>query len=270
MKNVEPSKTARGEGKWTPVEVVHVFPAASDPQAVPRPRVKSDLLSNSLSYKDRSGVFFHQLSQALTSLRGVLELALLIEGDEQEYRRAIQQSLAQAEGLVQVFKSYRAMPEVETTGFGDEPVGLEEVVRLALEQLHPLADSRRLTVHLESGANCVVQTGSSRLLGALRQGLLCAMCQSPPGGKLEVTLSRHVNNACLTISASAQGAKSVSQPGFGPNSGHECTKEVAGEIVEGDWTAVRSAVEALDDSLLAVTTEAFPLFCEIWIPLSRS
>jgi hypothetical protein len=36
-----------------------------------------------------------------------------VDSDEQEYRRAIQQSLAQAEGLVQLFRSYRAMAEGE-------------------------------------------------------------------------------------------------------------------------------------------------------------
>jgi hypothetical protein len=53
------------------------------------------------------------MSQCLTSLRGTLELALLVDSDEQEYRKAIQQSLAQAEGLVQLFSSYRATAEAE-------------------------------------------------------------------------------------------------------------------------------------------------------------
>jgi hypothetical protein len=47
----------------------------------------------------------------LTSLRGTLELALLVDCDAQDYRRAIQQSLVQAEGLVQLFKSYRAVAQ---------------------------------------------------------------------------------------------------------------------------------------------------------------
>jgi hypothetical protein len=45
----------------------------------------------------------------LTALRGTLELALLVDSDAQGYRRVIQQSLLQAEALVQLFKSYRAL-----------------------------------------------------------------------------------------------------------------------------------------------------------------
>jgi hypothetical protein len=202
-------------------------------------------------------------------LRGTLELALLVDPDEQEYRRAIQQSLAQAEGLVQLFRSYRATAEAETTELVDGRVGLVEVVRVALEQLRPLADSRRVTVHMESGDNCVVQTDPARLLVALRRGLLCAIQQSPPGGRLEVAVSSKVNSACLTISAKTKSAASISQPGFGRISEHDSTRGLAAEIVEGDWTPARRAVEVLGGSVLTIRTEASPLICEICIPLSQ-
>jgi signal transduction histidine kinase len=209
------------------------------------------------------------LSQRLTSLRGTLELALLVDSDEQEYRRAIQQSLAQAEGLVQLFKSYRSTAEAETTELADGRVGLVELVRVAIEQLRPLADSRRVTVHMEPGDNCVVQTDPARLLVALRRGLLCAIQQSPPGGRLEVTVSSKANSACLTISAKKQSAASVSQPGFGRVSEHDSTRGLGAGIVEGDWTPARRAVEVLGGSVLTIRTEASPLICEISIPLSQ-
>jgi hypothetical protein len=41
-------------------------------------------------------------------LRGTLELALLADGDASEYRKVIRQSLAQAEGMVQLLRSFRA------------------------------------------------------------------------------------------------------------------------------------------------------------------
>ena len=58
---------------------------------------------------DPTCVFLHQMSQTLTALRGTLELALLTDSDPEDYRRAIRQSLLQAERMVQLFKSYRAM-----------------------------------------------------------------------------------------------------------------------------------------------------------------
>jgi hypothetical protein len=267
MKSREPP-TGPPAGEWRPSQV-DALPASSAHAPIPQQGGGSDSLSNSAPYHDRTRVFLHQLSQSLTSLRGTLELALLIDSDEQDYRRAIQQSLAQAEGLVQLFRSYRAAAEAETIELVDGRVGLVELVRMALEQLRPLADSRRLTVHMESGDNCLVQTEPARLLGALRRGLFCAIQQSPPGGKLEVTISSKANSACLTLSAKTQSSASASKPRSGRISEHDSTKGLAGEIVEGDWTPARRAVELLGGSVLAVRTEASPLICEICIPLSQ-
>jgi signal transduction histidine kinase len=196
-------------------------------------------------------------------------LALLVDSDEQEYRRAIQQSLAQAEGLVQLFRSYRAVAEAETTELVDGRVGLVELVRVALEQLRPLADSRRVTVHVESGDNCVVQTDPARLLVALLRGLLCAIQQSPPGARLEVIISSKANSACLTISDKRPSAALASQPDLGKISDRDSTRGLAEESVEGDWSTARRAVEVLGGSVLTIRTEASPLICEICIPLSQ-
>jgi hypothetical protein len=192
-------------------------------------------------------------------------LALLIDSDEQEYRRAIQQSLVQAEGLVQLFRSYRATVEAETTDLANDGIGLAELVRLALEQLRPFAESRQLAVHLESGDECLVQTDPARLLVALRRGLLCAIQQSPPGGKVEVTISTSANNARITVSATTQHAESAWQPGFSEIPEHGPTKGLAVEIP--DWTPARNAVEELRGSVLTITTGPSPLICEICVPL---
>jgi len=114
MKSVEPTRESSAGG-WTGPKVVDAFPAAASPGPVPRQNAESDSLSHASPHQDQAHVFLHQLSQTLTSLRGSLELALLVDGDAQEYRKVIQQSLAQAEGLVQLFKSYRAMAEREAS-----------------------------------------------------------------------------------------------------------------------------------------------------------
>ena len=110
MKNAEP-RTESSHGAQTPSQAVGASPVRSAREPIPRQSVEDNLLSNSLPFKDQTGDFLHQLSQTLTSLRGFLELALLVDSDAQEYRKVIQQSLAQAETLVQLFKSYRALGE---------------------------------------------------------------------------------------------------------------------------------------------------------------
>jgi len=119
MKSVERPPSDCPEGEWTPFEVVRVFPAPGAPPA-PRQHVESHTSGSPLPGDDQTRLFLHQLSQTLTSLRGTLELALLVDSDAEEYRKAIQQSLAQAEDLVQLFKSYRASTEGETTELAHE------------------------------------------------------------------------------------------------------------------------------------------------------
>lgn len=110
MKSFEPPRRSP-DGEWRPCQAADALPASSDHGSLPPPGGVSDSLGNSLSEDDPTRVFLHQLSQTLTSLRGTLELALLVDSDAQEYRRVIQQSLVQAEGLVQLFKSYRALAQ---------------------------------------------------------------------------------------------------------------------------------------------------------------
>jgi len=267
MKSVGPTRESP-EGGWTGSKLVDAFAAASAPGPLPRPNVENESLSDSLPYRDQTRVFLHQLSQTLTSLRGILELALLLDSDVQEYRRVIQQSLEQAEGLVELFKSYRAMAESEKSELVKERVRLVELVQMALDQLCPLADSRQLTVHLDSRDNCLVQTDPARLLVALRRGLLRAIQQSSTGGKLEVSLAHKQGSACLTISATTPSGEAYAEPEYAITPGQMSDSSLASECAEGDWTPVRRAVEALGGSLLTTTSANSPLLCQICLPLS--
>jgi len=110
MASVEPA-TGPAEGERRPSHVADALPASSAHGQTTPEGGGSGSLGNSLPRNDQTGDFLHQLSQTLTSLHGTLELALLIDSDAQGYRKAIQQSLAQAKVLLQLFKSYRALTE---------------------------------------------------------------------------------------------------------------------------------------------------------------
>jgi|SRR5271157_4013517 len=256
------------EREWRPSQVVGAFSVSSARGPIPRQSGGTDSPSNSLPGKDRTRVFLHQLSQILTSLCGTLELALLVDSNVQEYRRVIQQSLAQAEGLVQLFRSYRAWVEGVASDLVNNKVEVGRLVRVVLEQLRPLSDSRRLAVYVESGDNCFVQTDPARLLVALRLVLLRAIRQSPTGGKLEVSLSTKEGSACLTISATAQQAGFYSLPKGAEIPERESQRVFAPDSEEGDWTPLRRAVEALGGSVLIISAETPPLVCKICLPLS--
>ncbi len=106
MNTVEPPPRP-GQDKWRSPQGCETSPASSTCGSIPCP-AGQDSVDTLQPENDPAGAFLHQLSQILTSLRGTLELALLVDCDAQDYRRAIKQSLVQAEGLVQLFKSYRA------------------------------------------------------------------------------------------------------------------------------------------------------------------
>jgi len=95
-------------------------------------------------------------------------------------------------------------------------LGLGELVRMVLERLCPLADSRRLVVYLESGNDGPVQADSARLLLALRPGSLCATQETPTGGKFEVSLSTTEGSACLILAATPQPVGTPPRPACGP------------------------------------------------------
>jgi K+-sensing histidine kinase KdpD len=267
MKSDEPAGVFP-ERRLTDAKAVDAVPDARVSGPIRRQSGESDSRSNPLQGKDDTRVFLHQLSQTLTSLRGTLELALLVDSDEQEYRRVIEQALVQAEVLFQLFRSYRALTEGETSNLMNDDVRVGELVRVALEQLRPLSDSRRLAVHVEYGDKCLVQTDPARLLVALRRGLRRAIQQSPTGGKLQVRLATKMSSACLAISATTPGADAHSEPGFDEIPDLEFGKRLTSGSVEGHWTPVRRAVEALGGSLLTLTTANSPLICEICLPLS--
>jgi len=110
MKTVE-SPAGPLAGKWRSSQTQDPLPASSAHASIPSPGSATDCLGNGPPDNDPTRAFLHQLSQTLTSLRGTLELALLDDSDAQGYRRVIQQSLIQAEGLVQLFNAYRALAQ---------------------------------------------------------------------------------------------------------------------------------------------------------------
>jgi signal transduction histidine kinase len=64
----------------------------------------------------------HQLSQPLTSLHGHLELALMVEMDEAEWRRTLQQALEETDRITDTLRTLRGLLDAEkTSGNVHEP-----------------------------------------------------------------------------------------------------------------------------------------------------
>lgn len=267
MKSVESSRLRDPEKEWAPSTFADPRAAAS-PGAIHFQDGESDSPEAPLPQAERSRVFLHQLSQNLTSLRGILELALLVASDEKEYKAALQQSLAQAEGLVQIFKSYRTSAESRSADGSAAPVALGELISMVIEQLRPISVSRQLNVRVNLIRECVVQADAAGLLVALRQGVLRAIQRTATGKQIDLTLSASEGLACLVISASTPAAENSSSPPLVELSEPTFTATFAVDNVKGDWRPVRRAIEALGGTVLT-PVEPSPVFCKICLPLLR-
>jgi light-regulated signal transduction histidine kinase (bacteriophytochrome) len=269
MKSVEPSRPAGSEKEWRPCSIVDPYLATSLPEAVSLQGGEGESPGKSAAQSERTRIFLHQLSQTLTSLRGILELALLVVADEQEYKAVIQKSLAQAEGLVQLFKSYRTSEEAESSGVRQDCVELRELVLMAIEQLRPISVSRQITVVVNPAEDCVVRSDAARLLVALRQGLLRAIQRTSTGGQLEVGISASGASACLTIATATQGGEMPLHPRTAEVTERSLTRTFAVDNAKGDLRSVRRAIEVLGGAVSTAATEPSPLFCKICLPLFR-
>ena len=126
----------------------------------------------------------------------------------------------------------------------NKQLGLGELVRMVLERLCPLADSRRLVVNLESGDDGPVQPDSARLLLALRPGSLRATQETPAGGKFEVSLSTTEGSACLILAATPQPAVTPPLPECVQIGEREPKKVLVSDGIEEDCTRASGAVGA--------------------------
>ena len=146
----------------------------------------------------------HRLSQPLTALCGSLELALLTEHTAEEYRKALEMSLEQANRLARFIRSVRELLEAETPPTFTEHVLLGELVRKAAEDLLPLAKSRHLGMSIEIAENLWVQVNSLRLQQAVIEAIQRAIQRSPEGETVYISLHASQGNACLAISDEGQ------------------------------------------------------------------
>ncbi len=141
----------------------------------------------------------HRLSQPLTALRGSLELALLTEPSAEEYRVTLEESLELADRLVRLICSLRELAESGNPENVREPVSLGKMVQEVAQVVQPLAESRSLTMALESAGDLYVRANSARLQEAVLKLIGIAFQRSPERGTVRVSLRTSYGDACLDI-----------------------------------------------------------------------
>lgn len=131
----------------------------------------------------------HDLRTPLNRLRSRIEVALLGNPDRGEARVLLEQSLADADAMIQSFNALLSIARAETgserTAF--EPIDLSEVGRDLADLYGPLAEEKGLTFETSCPPGLMLQGNRHLLAQALANLLDNAIKYTPPGGK--VTLS---------------------------------------------------------------------------------
>ena len=130
----------------------------------------------------------HQMSQPLTALRGTLELALLKASSIREHRISEEKALAAAEELARILQGVRELAEAYTPVGESVPVELSELVREVVEDLRPVALSRRVAIQLDAAPGMDVLGDRPRLYGALLKLVHLAVERSSPRSGVRVSL----------------------------------------------------------------------------------
>lgn len=150
----------------------------------------------------------HRLSQPLTALRGSLELGLLTKGSAADYRRALQEALAQADHLVHLINWLREMVDAGEGGEADEGAQLEDLVKTAREEIEPLAATRGVTLILESHTDSNVRGSVKWLRHAVYRVIHHAVERSAERGTVHISLSNRDGEVHLRVSDRGPAARS--------------------------------------------------------------
>ncbi len=137
----------------------------------------------------------HDLRSPLTRLRNRLEVALMSQGEEDEYRAAIEKSIQDADHLLATFNALLSIAQLEAGASRDSmgPVAAGDVVRDIAELYEPVAESKDVSFDLNAEGQGVVW-GNRELLSQAMANLMDNAIKYTPGGGA-VTVRLHLPDA---------------------------------------------------------------------------
>ena len=141
----------------------------------------------------------HEMSQPLTVLAGEIQLLLLDQHPETEYREVLQQCAAQTDRLSLLLALLRELAEAERLPEFAEGVSVKEALRESVELLRPLAESKGVKLSLDVSSDKEVTGDAERLRKVLFQTLKSAVDRSPEGGQVRVVLLSSPHNAICRV-----------------------------------------------------------------------
>jgi len=150
----------------------------------------------------------HDLKTPLSRLRNSLELLDTSNAKDPEGRRAlIEQSIAEADGLLSTFNALLRIARIES---GERhaafvAVDLQQLLRDVVEFYAPLAEERQQSLELGVSASAQVPGDRDLLFQAFANLLDNAIKYTPPQGRITLALSEQADHPCVTVADSGPG-----------------------------------------------------------------
>jgi signal transduction histidine kinase len=149
----------------------------------------------------------HDLRSPLTRLRNRLEVTLLHRRDEAEYRRAMEEAIRDADGLMGTFNAILQSSQAASGTVRAEmaPVDLSALVTRLGELYGPTAEDRDLGLTVDAPDGVTV-TGNRDLLAQAVGNLLDnAIKYTPTGGRIRLAVERGPDGTSLAVADTGPG-----------------------------------------------------------------
>jgi len=151
----------------------------------------------------------HDLRTPLTRLRSRLEMTLLEASDEEAYRSAIQEAIAESDRLLGTFGALLSIAEAEagTLQRTFQKVSLSDLARQMADLYEPAAEETGLAFETVIRAEPVVLGNQQLLAQAIANLLDNALKYTPAGGRVALTVTDNPDQRgpCISVADTGPG-----------------------------------------------------------------
>ena len=156
----------------------------------------------------------HELKTPLTVLRADVERAMQVSAGSGDQLVALEEALAETARMSDLVDSLLTLARADEGRFEihREPVPLEPLVRDVAETAHILGESQGIVISLPVLEDALVMGDHARLRQLLLNLITNAIKYTPPGGEVEIALSRRVDGVGISVRDTGIGISAADLP----------------------------------------------------------
>jgi len=177
----------------------------------------------------------HALNQPLTGLQCSLELAAAGPRSHEQHVRTVREGLELTGRMRLLVEAIRELSELQPAEADDgESLALETLLRATVDDLLPVAESKRIRMIVTSGEALPVRGQRQQLTGLLFRVLECGLSLAREGGEMRVAAAREGDRTALRVSW-IEGPPPAHSP-FSPAELGLLIAQAAWEQAGAEWT----------------------------------